>query len=82
MSNSSQNPFPNPHPSPLAFGPRDAAKALGVSERTLWTWTQNREIPHIRIGRRVLYPVDVLRKWMADGCAGTSQGKGGGDDSL
>jgi len=51
---------------PLAIGPRDAANALGISERLLWSITadQTSGIPHFRLGRRVLYPVDQLHEWM------------------
>jgi len=48
----------------LALSREEAAKALGVSERHLWTYTNCGEIPHIRIGNRVLYPVDMLYDWM------------------
>jgi len=48
----------------LALRPRDAAKALGVSERLLWDWTHHGDIPHVRIGRTILYPVDGLRGWL------------------
>jgi predicted DNA-binding transcriptional regulator AlpA len=52
----------------LALRPREAALALGISERTLWTMTQDADchIPHIRVGRCVVYPVDGLRKWLAE----------------
>jgi excisionase family DNA binding protein len=49
----------------LALRPREAAKALGVSERLLWDWTHNGDIPHVRIGRTILYPVHLLRDWLS-----------------
>jgi len=48
----------------LALRVRDAAKALGISERTLWGWTNRGDVPHIRIGTVILYPVDSLRDWL------------------
>ena len=48
----------------LALRPREAAKALGISERLLWEHTERGEIPHIRLGRAVLYSVDSLRDWL------------------
>jgi excisionase family DNA binding protein len=48
----------------LALRVRDAAKALGISERTLYTWTGLHDIPHVRVGTVVLYPVDSLRDWL------------------
>jgi excisionase family DNA binding protein len=38
---------------------------LGISERLLWTWTHAGTIPHVRIGSRVLYPVEQLRQWLS-----------------
>ena len=54
----------------LALRPQEAARALGVSLRTLWTMTSPRgPIPCVRLpsGKRaaVLYPVEALRQWMA-----------------
>jgi len=51
----------------LALRPRAAAKALGISERLLWDWTHNGDIPHVRVGggRAIVYPVDLLRAWLS-----------------
>ena len=46
--------------------PTNAAKALGVSERLLWSLTNRNEIPHFKLGRATLYSVDALRQWMAE----------------
>ena len=53
-------------PEPLALRPRDAACALGISERTLWDWTRTERLPHVRIGNVVLYPVGCVKQWLAD----------------
>ncbi len=44
---------------------RLAAKALGISERLLWSQTNCGNVPHLRIGRRVLYDPADLRGWIA-----------------
>ena len=53
----------------MALRPRDAARALGISTRHLWTLTAQGHIPCVRIGsgerQLVLYPVEVLRVWLA-----------------
>jgi hypothetical protein len=50
---------------PLALSPREAAKSLSISERTLWASTQPRgPIPSIKLGNRVLYPVAGLQEWL------------------
>jgi len=54
---------------PLALRPREAAKALSVSPRTLWEWTRTGVVPCVRIGsgkrQTVLYPVVDLQAWLA-----------------
>jgi hypothetical protein len=53
-------------PAILALRPRDAAKALGIGQRKLWELSQPRgPIPCAKIGTCTLYPVDVLRAWLA-----------------
>jgi len=61
----------------LAMRPREAAKALCISERLLWDWTSRGKVPHIRVGKAILYPVDVLRRWLDEQAA---VGKGAADD--
>ncbi|MCL2647109.1 MAG: helix-turn-helix domain-containing protein [Phycisphaerales bacterium] len=60
------NPLAKPDPQTpcLAMRPREAAAALGVSERTLWTWTNEGAIPHIRRGKTIMYPVNTLTHWL------------------
>ena len=63
----------------LALRPRDAAKALGIGERLLWTLTNRGEIPHVRLGAAVLYPVEGLRRFLdeaADGRRRDGAGEG------
>jgi len=54
----------------LAMRPREAAKALGISTRTLWTWTKAGIVPHIKQGRAVLYPRASLERWLRDRAGG------------
>ena len=55
----------------LSLRPTKAAKALDISERLLWSKTNAGEIPCVRIGSAVLYPVDLLREYL------NRQAKGG-----
>ena len=58
---------PAPTISPLALRPREAAAAMGMSPRTLWSLTASGEIPHVKIsGRMVLYPVTELQRWLSE----------------
>ena len=48
----------------LLLTPREAAKALGVCEKTLWTYTQKGDIPSMRIGGSVRYSTEILKEWI------------------
>ena len=50
----------------LLMNPRQAAEALAISPRKLWAMTASGEIPHVRLGRSVRYPVDDLQRWIDD----------------
>ena len=48
----------------VALGIREAADALEVSESLVRKYLP--ELPHTRLGERVLIPVDGLRKWLQE----------------
>jgi len=45
---------------PLLFNATKAADTLGISPRSLWTLTRAGTIPHVRLGRRVMYSLQCL----------------------
>lgn len=54
--------------SPLALRPREAARMLGISPRTLWEWTRAGIVPCVRVGtgkrKTVLYSLADLQAWL------------------
>jgi len=58
----------------LSLRPREAARALGVSERWLWEKTKTGEIPCLKAGRCTLYPVAMLEEWLRSRAAGQQEG--------
>lgn len=66
---------PTSAPPVLALRAREAAAALGISTRTLWSLTACGEVPHLRLGRATLYPVAQLEVWLAERAA--KNGRGG-----
>lgn len=50
----------------LALRPRDAARSLGVSERTLWSLTKQGKVPFVRFGKAVRYPRHLLLRWLEE----------------
>lgn len=64
---------PAARPSPAPAGPpvdvllvdeRTASRIPGLSARTLFDLQSRGAIPHVKVGLRVLYPVDRLRQWV------------------
>ena len=49
---------------------RQAADALSISPRKLCEMTKQNEIPHVRLGKCVRYPLVDLRRWINDQCQG------------
>lgn len=48
----------------LTLNAKEAATAIGISPRLLWTWTNMNKVPHKRIGKRIVYPVAALEQWL------------------
>jgi excisionase family DNA binding protein len=51
---------------PLLVGEREAAAMLGVAPRTIWSLADAGKLPSVRIGRRKLYAIETLRRFIAD----------------
>ena len=49
---------------PILVNARDAAVMLSICPRVLWTMTNCRAIPHLKIGRSVRYAVADLQRWV------------------
>ena len=49
---------------PWLFTSKEAAKALCISERTLYALAKAGEIPAVRVGRAVRYDPADLRAWV------------------
>jgi len=47
---------------PLAVSVAEAARLLSVSPRSIQRWIKDGRLQAIRLSRRVLVPVDALRK--------------------
>jgi excisionase family DNA binding protein len=60
------NPSLKAIPEKLLLTEVEAAKALGISPRTLWTLRDEGKIPFVRIGKCVRYSIEALKKWIAE----------------
>ena len=59
-----QKEMPEKQIEPLAVNSRDAAKMLGVSERTIFNLAKQGRIVCRKIGWRSLYPVSSLKAFL------------------
>lgn len=66
MTISSYPPHEAADENTLALRPRDAARTLGLSERTLWGLTKAGKVPFVRIGKAVRYPRHLLLRWLEE----------------
>ena len=57
----------------LLLRPSEAAESLGISERSLWSLTEDGTIPAVRLGRSVRYDLAALRERIASLGAGVPQ---------
>lgn len=51
---------------PLLLTARQAAKALQVSERTLWTLSHSGKLARVKVGHLVRYSIDDLRRFISE----------------
>jgi predicted DNA-binding transcriptional regulator AlpA len=60
----------------LALRPKEAATALGISDKTLWSLTSPRgSVPCVRVGSRVLYFRHQLERWADEQAAQQDNGE-------
>ena len=57
------------YPQPLALSVSDAAKRLGIGRNSAYEAIKRGELPHLKVGRRVLIPVAALEALLARGTA-------------
>ena len=48
----------------------EAAKSLGLSEWYVRQMATAHELPHMHLGRRLLFPAEMLREWIRDNVEG------------
>ena len=47
-------------------GVERAAEFLGVKVSTLYAWSEQERIPHVRLGRALRFDLDTLRRWIEE----------------
>ncbi|GAB6166209.1 hypothetical protein JCM19992_22090 [Thermostilla marina] len=64
----------------LLLSEREAARALGVSARHLYTLRKRGEVPFVLLGQRVLYSPAALQGWIRERSICGSRTSEGADD--
>lgn len=52
-------------PAPILVGGREAARLLGIGQRTLHGLAVRGDVPSVRLGRRRLFAPAMLAEWAA-----------------
>jgi len=54
----------------LCLNAADVSERTGLSLSSVRKLTRSGEIPHIKVGRRILYPTDALAEWLTQKTVG------------
>lgn len=56
----------------LTFTAKEAAQAANVSMPTLYAWTKTAGFPVVKVGRKLVVPIDAFKRWLEAQAAGTA----------
>jgi len=59
-------------PGRVGISPEEFAEATGTGRTLVYLALQRNEIPHKRIGRRIVIPLSALDRWFGEGDAGVA----------
>lgn len=51
---------------PRLLSPAEAAELLHISTRTLFTWTEEEDLPFLGVNGQRKYPLPALQRWVAE----------------
>lgn len=63
----------------LCLSAAEVSDRTGLSVSTIRKMTRSGKIPHIRCGRRIIYPVSGIEDWLAQNTTGITAPSKGGD---
>lgn len=56
----------------LTLNPKETSKELGIGLNKVYELIHNNTIPSVRIGRRLLIPIQSLKNWLISSAGGIS----------
>ncbi len=59
---------------PITVPVEEAARLLGISKPTVYSMIRGEGLPHIKLNRRTVIPVDKLREWVNERAGGAGNG--------
>lgn len=65
--------------SKLCISASEVSKQIGISISMVRKLTRSGEIPHIKVGRRILYPTYAIDNWLRQKTDSTTSTSKGGD---
>jgi excisionase family DNA binding protein len=69
-------------PDPLVITVVEAAALLGISRNTAYSLIANDQLPHLRLGRRIVIPRHALERLLETALASSASGPVGSMDAL
>ena len=49
----------------LVYSPKEVGKIIGIGMNGMYALCNREDFPAIRVGRKILIPVDGLKRWLA-----------------
>lgn len=53
----------------LTYTAKEAAQAANVSMPTIYAWTKIKGFPVVKVGRKVVVPIDAFKRWLEEQAA-------------
>ena len=63
----------------ICYSASEIARLTGLSISTVRKLTKKGELPHLKVGRRILYPVTAIHQWLLTNTIGSTAPEKDGD---
>ena len=63
----------------ICYSAPEVAKVTGLSLSLVRKSTRNGKIPHLKVGRRIIYPVTAIHEWLLTNTIGSTPTEKGDD---
>ena len=63
----------------ICYTAKEIAQITGLSISTVRKLTRNGDLPHVKVGRRIVYPVTAIHEWLFANTIGNASPKKDGN---